>query len=75
MKESENMILDYSFAKTQLELEPELSLEELKNLMKEGVEHNTQKIHSPENAQGFYNSLKWLEQFKTIEEVKEAIKL
>ena len=66
---------DNYYAKVQLELEPELSLEELKSLMKDGIESNTKKVHSPENAQGFYNSLKWLEQFKTIEEVKEAMKL
>ncbi len=66
---------DNYYAKVQLELEPDLSLEELKNLMKDGIENNTKKVHSPENAQGFYNSLKWLEQFKTIEEVKGALNL
>ena len=66
---------DNYYAKVQLELEPDLSLEELKNLMNEGFENNTKKVHSPENAQGFYNSLKWLEQFKTIEEVKGALNL
>lgn len=66
---------DNYYAKVQLELEPELTLEELKNLMNEGLENNTKKVHSPENAQGFYNSLKWLEQFKTIEEVKGALNL
>lgn len=66
---------DNYYAEVQLELEPDLSLEELKNLMKDGIENNTKKVHSPENAQGFYNSLKWLEQFKTIEEVKGALNL
>ncbi|MBR5786510.1 MAG: hypothetical protein IKY41_07445 [Clostridia bacterium] len=66
---------DNYYAKVQLELEPELTLEELKDLMNEGLENNTKKVHSPENAQGFYNSLKWLEQFKTIEEVKGALNL
>lgn len=66
---------DFVFAKAQLELEPELTLEELKNLMNEGLENNTKNVHSPENAQAFYNSLKWLEQFKTIEEVKGALNL
>ena len=66
---------DNYYAEVQLELEPDLSLEELKNLMKDGIENNTKKVHSLENAQGFYNSLKWLEQFKTIEEVKGALNL
>lgn len=74
MKGSDYMY-DFAFAKTQLELEPELTLEELKNLMNEGLENNTKKVYSPENAQAFYNSLKWLEQFKTIEEVKGALNL
>lgn len=74
MKGSDYMY-DFAFAKAQLELEPELTLEELTNLMNEGLENNTKKVHSPENAQAFYNSLKWLEQFKTIEEVKGALNL
>lgn len=74
MKGSDYMY-DFAFAKAQLELEPELTLEELKNLMNEGLENNTKNVHSPENAQAFYNSLKWLEQFKTIEEVKGALNL
>lgn len=69
------MIYKYSYAKAQLELEPDLSLEELKILMKRGLEYNMLKYDSPENAKGFSDSLNWLEQFKTIEEVKEAMKL
>lgn len=73
MRGSDTMT-EYLLAKTQLELEPDLSLEELKALMQDGVDNSLQH-HQPENAQGFYNSLKWLEQFKTIEEVKEVFKL
>ena len=65
----------YAYAKAQLELEPDLTLEQLKILMKRGLEHNMITINSPENARGFSESLKWLEQFKTIEEVKGALNL
>ena len=65
----------YAYAKAQLELEPDLTLEQLKILMKRGLEHNMITINSPENARGFSESLNWLEQFKTIEEVKGALNL
>ena len=65
----------YAYAKAQLELEPNLTLEQLKILMKRGLEHNMITINSPENARGFSESLNWLEQFKTIEEVKGALNL
>lgn len=64
-----------TYAKTQLELEPDLTLDELKILMKKGREYNTKTFDMPENARGFSESLKWLEQFKTIEEVKGALNL
>ena len=65
----------YTYAKTQLELEPDLTLDELKILMKKGLEYNTKTLDMPENAKGFSDSLHWLEQFKTIEEVKGALNL
>lgn len=65
----------YTYAKAQLELEPDLTLEELKILMKKGLEYNTKTFDKPENARGFSESLNWLEQFKTIEEVKGALNL
>ena len=74
MKGSEIMYV-YAYAKAQLELEPDLTLEQLKILMKRGLEHNMITINSPENARGFSESLNWLEQFKTIEEVKGALNL
>lgn len=74
MKGSDYMY-DSAFAKAQLELEPDLTLEQLKILMKRGLEHNMITINSPENARGFSESLNWLEQFKTIEEVKGALNL
>ena len=69
------MIYKYSYAKAQLELEPDLTLEQLKYLMKKGLEYNMLKYDMPENAKGFSDSLHWLEQFKTIEEVKGALNL
>lgn len=66
---------DYDYAKTQLELEPDLTLDELRALMQDGISHNTKMVLSPKNAVAFSKSLKWLEQFNTIEEVKEVLKL
>lgn len=65
---------DYAYAKAQLEMQSDLTLEELKALMQDGIKRSTEKF-SPENAVAFKKSLNWLEQFNTIEEVKEVLKL
>lgn len=65
----------YTYAKAQLELEPDLTLDELRALMQDGISHNTKMVLSPKNAVAFSKSHKWLEQFNTIEEVKEVLKL
>ena len=59
------------YAKLQLELEPNLTLEELRALMEQGIKKN--EVVSSNNADNFKASLKWLEQFNSIEEVKKAI--
>ena len=64
---------DYEYAKTQLLLTPDITLYGLKVLMQNGIDEN--KDFSPVNALNFEKSLKWLNKFSSIEEVKAVLKI
>lgn len=61
----------YEYAKQQLLLTPDITLFALKVLMQNGIDEN--KDFSPINALNFEKSLKWLEKFNSIEEVKAVL--